>query len=175
VRELLKWARLEWLVKPVALGWAVLMGTVAVAEAAFDYVPRLNIDAVAFDEKDPLSTLFRVTNIGRLHVSDLRFRCEIKRNVGGVITLENVIGHNGDEAAVGNGSVKRLDPDKPTTRDCGTRFIQFPIGDPAAIRIEFTAKYHWPFVGFPDSATRHFSTRRSADGTKLLLVPDIEE
>jgi len=164
----------------VQLGWAVFLGLIAIVEFAHDYRPRVEITAAtAIDENDPLSTLFLITNPGRFPIMDIQFTCKIFSGDRLLLSLKNITGRIGAEAPLGTGSLERLDPGESATRDCladpQSRFIRIPpLPDPAALRINFTAEYRWPWVWLPDSNSKYFSIRKSPDGMKLLLVPDIE-
>ncbi len=172
-------APLKLLRKRVSIGWAILLGIISVVQFAYDNRPRVEIAAATLvDEHDPLSTLFLVTNTGRFHVDNLQFRCEIFSGNVRMLNIKNNTAVMGNEAPLGQTPLKLLAAGDSATRDClagpQSRFIRIPVPDPAALRINFSVEYRWPWVAFDDSVSRHFSTRRSPDGNKFLLVPDTE-
>jgi hypothetical protein len=172
-------APLIWLGRPVRLGWVVLLGAISILEFAYDYRPRLEVAAATLvDEHDPLTALFLITNPGRFHVNDLTFTCEVFSGRILLLTLKNNTARVGNEASIGQPPIERLNPGESATRDClagpQSRFIRIPIPDPATLRINFSVEYWWPWIWWKDSVSKHFSTRKSPDGTKFLLVPDIE-
>jgi hypothetical protein len=163
----------------VKLFWVLLLGVIALMQFAYNYRPRLTIDAsVLLDEQDPLATLFRITNTGPWHLDAISFSCHISLPGGGTINMEgNVIHGAPGAAATGEPFIARLDPGQTATRDCGEpllRMFGMPRFDPAALRVDITTKFHWPYVGWPDEVTRHFSARRYPDGRRVILVPDVE-
>lgn len=148
------------------------MGLIALAEAAYDYSPRLSIDAVTFDESDPMATLFRVTNIGRVSVSNISFRCQMTDNRRKIFLQGNVVSDLAGTVS-GQGDVAVLRSGRAETRDCAANSMFNNILNIAALKIDVVASYDWPLFGLRASESQHFTTRRIA-GKKLILVPDTE-
>jgi hypothetical protein len=171
-------APLRLLGKRVAFGWTVLLGVIALVQFAFDYRPRVEVSAATLlDERDPRSTLFLVTNKSRFHIDNLRFGCELFSGKRKIISIADNIERNGDSAPIGQPPIERLEPGDSATRDCligHSRLLGIRPIDPTALRINFSVKYDWPWIGFSDSVSQHFSTRRSLTGNKIVLVPDTE-
>jgi hypothetical protein len=169
---------LRFLKRPVQLFWVLLLGVIALMQFAYNYRPRLTIDAsVLLDEHDPLAMLFRITNAGPWHLNAISFSCQISIP-GHTLSLEGneIFGAPGTPAT-GQPFIARLDPGEPATRDCGRSIpgmFRMPPYDPATLRVDITTKFHWPYVDLPDEVTRHFSARRYPDGRRVILVPDIE-
>src|SRR5580704_14124563 len=85
-------ASLLWLLRfvrrPVKLFWVLLLGVIALMQFAYNYRPRLTIDAsVLLDEQDPLATLFRITNTGPWHLNAISFSCHISIPPHGTINM----------------------------------------------------------------------------------------
>jgi hypothetical protein len=164
---------LQFLKRPVKLFWVALLGAIALMQFAYNYRPRLTIEAiVALDESDPLNTLFRVTNTGPWHLDDLHFFCYI--SIPGISPIEegdNTVRSAPGAAATGQPPIARLDPGHSETRDCsagiGSNIIHIPPYDPTTLRLDITTRFRWPYVGLPDSAIRHFTVRRYADGRRF--------
>jgi hypothetical protein len=168
---------LKWLVKPVSLGWAFFLGLIALGEFAYDFYPRINIETAELaDESEPLSAFFRIRNIGHVHVRDVAMTCKIFEGNTLRLTISGSTLSNGQDALLGQPLIPDLPPEESATRDCLTgqsRGVKLKVENPNAIRIDIIAEYHWSVIGKAVSTSRHFSTRRAANG-KFFLVPDIE-
>jgi len=163
----------------VRLGWALVLGVIAVGEFAYDYRPHLNIETAELgDESDPLSAFFRIKNVGRVNIEDIVVSCKIFEGTRLLLAISGSTEEEGKNALLGQAPIKELAPDEFATRDClanqNSDAIRLNISNPSAIRIDITAQYHWPIIGRNDSVTRHFSTRTSKGGSKYFLVPDVE-
>jgi hypothetical protein len=170
--------RLGFFHKKVAAGWLYLSIAIALMQFAYTYRPRLSVEAgVAVDERDPMATLFRVTNTGPWHLNNVRFKCNVWQ--GGRMNIETstVTVLSGSGSPTGQEPVEVLAPGATATRDCvvgaSPRVISMPL-DPAVLGLDITAEYQWPYFWFRDSLTRHFSTRRLANG-RFILVQDVQQ
>jgi hypothetical protein len=148
----------------------------AIAQAAYNFRPRIDIQpATALDERDPTATLFRITNLGPWVLYDVRPECSVSNGRSNVTARNNIF--DSPQAEMRFGSIKEMEPNKPITRECLIGGKGHPVlletSDPSKIIISFSATFSWPLISFTQKVIRQFTVRRSPDGAKFLLVPDI--
>jgi hypothetical protein len=169
LRPKVLWQILKWLGAPVRRAWVVGLSLIAILQFAYAFKPSLTIDAGPnLDIRDPLRTLIRITNVGRIRLNKLEFSC---------ILLPS---HNKFKSNVpGQEPVTVLAPGASATRDCaahsGHGDIRMKIPDPLDLRLDVIVDYEWPFLGWSDQETKHFSTRQNRNTGEFILVPDTEE
>jgi hypothetical protein len=151
--EILKW-----------LGWLI-----AIVQFAYAFKPSLMIDAGPnLDIRDPLSTLIRITNVGRIPLKKLELSCVL-------LPSHNTFKSN----RPGQEPVPVLPPGVSATRDCGVHSrsgaMRTDLPDPLNLRLDVIVDYEWPFLGWPGQEAKHFSTRQNRNTGEFILVPDTEE
>jgi hypothetical protein len=168
---------LKWWRKPLPKWWLLGLGILAVAQALYNFRPRIDIEpASALDERDPSSTLFRITNLGPWTLHGIEFTCQLFNGSFGMSVSHMTVMRDNIPIF---GEVTDLPPNEPTTQECAVSGssgpLRIPIPDPKVVTMNFTVEYDFPFLPFKRSipTTRHFAVRPSPDGKKFLLVPQI--
>jgi hypothetical protein len=60
--------------KPLPKWWVFGLGLLAIVQAAYNFRPRVDIEATtALDERDPATTLFRITNVSPFTLRHVTF------------------------------------------------------------------------------------------------------
>ena len=166
--------RPAFLHKKIAAGWLYFAIVITLLQFAYSYKPRLSVEPdILVNPRNPTAVLFRVTNTGPLHVDDVSFECKIQDGPAQLDTSGNVTLFGSQPSLIGQGEVETLASGQTVTRDCSAGPFQMAIINPAALRIDIIAHFHWPWVFLSGSSHRHFSTRM-IDANRYALVPDVE-
>jgi hypothetical protein len=144
------------------------LAAIAISQFAYAFKPSVTIEAgPVLDVRDPLATLIRITNSGRVPVRNVRFSCQILPQGTGT---ENI--------RPGQESVASLAAHASATRDCVARanrgLTSIQGLNPLTMGLDITVDFTWPLIPLADHETRHFSVRRDEDG-RFILVPDTEK
>ena len=144
------------------------LAAIAISQFAYAFKPSVTIEAgPVLDVRDPLATLIRITNSGRVPVRNVRFSCQILPQGTGT---ENI--------RPGQESVASLAAHASATRDCVARANRGQTSiqglNPLTMGLDITVDFTWPLIPLADHETRHFSVRRDEDG-RFILVPDTEK
>ncbi|MEK7994175.1 MAG: hypothetical protein AAB403_10265 [Planctomycetota bacterium] len=166
----------QWWRTPLPKWWTLAVGLLAVVQAPENILPRIDIQAIgAFNEKDPTATLFRVTNVGRWSISDIKFGCSLTTS-SFILAFEGPITFNNEILLA---PASRLPSGASLTRECpgalDSRFSKLNINDMATIRMSVVASYAWMLPWPVYSKTQHFSSMKSPDGAKYILAPDVRD
>jgi hypothetical protein len=143
----------------------------AIVQFAYAFWPSVTIEAgPSLDVSDPLATLIRITNSGRVPVRTVHFSCEI---------LPDRVRMGSNKP--GQEPVASLSAGASATRSFAFRAqltkgspYGYTGGDPLKMGLNVTAEFTWPLIPLPGHETRHFSVRRDEDG-RFILVPDTEK
>ena len=155
-----------WFGKPVHKAWSLTLGLIALAEFTYDFLPKLTIDlSPRMSDTNPLLAEFQVNNTGHWSVHDVTFSC--------VITALPYLEDVGIAGFSDQHPVKTLMPDRHATRGCSVSAISgLPPDIPATI--DFVVTYHWPIIGYTDTASQHFVTHYDQVTHELHLEADTE-
>ena len=162
----------------ISIVWFYPAIAIVLLQFAYSYRPRIAIEAnIAINSNDPLSTLFRITNTGPLHVNNVKVACVFSTSSIKDMRVESNVLQDGTTAPTGLGPIAVLNGGDTATRDCGagssSRLIQIPPYPPASLRLDIIASFTWPYIPVPDEERRHFTVRMLRDG-RGILVPNVE-
>ena len=134
------------------------LAAIAISQFAYAFKPSVTIEAgPVLDVRDPLATLIRITNSGRVPVRNVRFSCQILPQGTGT---ENI--------GPGQESVASLAVHASATRDCVARANRGQTSiqglNPLTMGLDITVDFTWPLIQLADHETKHFSVRRDEDG-----------
>jgi hypothetical protein len=150
------------LIRNLTRAWKVASVIFGIIALAIAWRPLITIEpSVNLDTSEPLGMQFKITNSGKLPLSDVSFGCLF--NMPPMITNNLAFGGRGQEP------VKWFPSNQSVTRGCSNAVT----GLHSNAAIDMIVYFHWPYIGMPDHARAHFTTRRSRTG-EFVLVPDIE-
>jgi hypothetical protein len=141
--------------------WFYVAALCLVLNVTYTFRPQLSISSLAFDERNPASTLFVLTNIGAWTLYNVDTRCDIDVGTMHVTSISNLTSEGG------NTIIDVLDRGEPATKDCA-----FGLRTNVNLRIAVSVSYNWFFGLLPGTVVRNFRTRPFAG--HLLIIPDVK-
>jgi hypothetical protein len=139
---------LLWWRKPIPKWWTLGVGLLAIGQAAYNQRPRVDIEsATALDERDPTTTLFRITNPGPWTLHGVEFGCVIYNGKQKFIDISRLDLVRNNITIFGG--ITTLPPNDPSTQECpnhGPIIVQIP--DLTKFNIDFRVKYELPLIPF---------------------------
>jgi hypothetical protein len=153
-RFLDKWKDVWAILGPIFALISLVVGSTGIT---FLLWPQIQIEPSAnLDPSQPLSTQFRVTNVGRTVVYNVVFGCEYGFPF-----------QSGNFSMIGSAiePVQRLSPNRPITRSCAVSSagVETP-------NLRITTRFEWPVIAKQDSASGFFRVVRGQDS--YFLLPD---
>jgi hypothetical protein len=156
--------------------WFYIAAVSLVANVVHTFSPTMQASATSLNPNDPAGSIFTVTNTSPWTFTEVHFSCDVNSGTARIYVADNSQQSGRGSPIEGPVFTGSIGPGEPVTRDCGlgssSSFIRIPV-DPARLRIDFAVSYKWLFGYAPGSLTRHFNTRRTGNGT-FVLVPDLE-
>lgn len=148
----------------LAIGWVVAFGEFGANAMGYswDWTPKLSVEAqISHRPSSSIGTEFRITNTGRVKLSNLHFSCFIDMQPNG---YSRIALNDGSKETAGYDLVAGDDIQK----DCGSSFLTI---SPPATTLDLQITYDW-FWGHADHPfTKHFAIRHGEDGV-YYAVPD---
>jgi hypothetical protein len=149
-------------VKNLTRAWKVSSVVFGVIALVIAWRPLITIEpSLTLDTSEPLGMQFKITNAGKLPLSDVTFGCRF--DMPPMIINNTMFGGRGQEPVIW------FPAGKSVTRGCSNAVI----GLHSSAAIDVIVYFHWPYIGMPDHVNGHFTSRRSRTG-EFVLVPEIE-